>query len=171
MTEEVRRLIDKEAIRDLLCAYCRSIDRRDMALLRSLVLPDAQFDYGVFSGTASEFADFAGRALANVGPTHHNLTTAIIRVEGDIAESESYCIAVHGEVLTESELTDLVVYLRYIDSFVRHDGLWKIARRLVIYDWNQNPPKTALWDGPRHKAYRPRGGVKADDPSQERFFL
>lgn len=165
MTDDIRRLVDKEAISALLAAYCRAIDRRDMDLLRSLALPDARFDYGMFSGTAAQFADFVGPLLAKIGPTHHNLTTMIVRVDGDVAESESYCIAMHGDVAGGSEPTDLVVYLRYLDGFVRRDGVWKLSRRLVVYDWNQNLPRTASWEGPRHAAYLPRGRPDKDDPS------
>jgi len=159
----VEELIDRENIRDLVYSYCRAIDRADMALLRSLVWPEARFEYGIFSGSAFDFADFAEQFLAASGPTHHNVTNSLIELHGERARAESYCIAYHGDIKSDEGLIDLIVQVRYIDRFEKRSGRWKFAHRMVVYDWNQNLPKTALWEGPLHGLYDPRGARGSTD--------
>jgi hypothetical protein len=55
----VTELADRQAIRDVLMAYSRGIDRLDRKLLISLYHEDAIDDHGVFVGTREEFADWA----------------------------------------------------------------------------------------------------------------
>jgi ketosteroid isomerase-like protein len=165
MSDTIDSIIAKEAIRDLIHTYCRAIDRCDIALLRSLAYPDARFEYGIFSGSAADFAEFAAQFLQNTGPTHHNVTNMLIEVIGDSAQAESYCIAMHGDVAGENGLIDLVAYVRYLDHFENREGRWRISRRTVVYDWNQNLPRTARWEGALHGGYLPRGGRDRSDES------
>ena len=48
MDPRLQALLDKDAIRDLVTAYCRAADRKDTALMRSLYHPDATEDHGAF---------------------------------------------------------------------------------------------------------------------------
>lgn len=48
--EALKRLVDKEAIRDCLYKYCRGIDRADERRLRSTDWPDGTDDHGPYSG-------------------------------------------------------------------------------------------------------------------------
>jgi hypothetical protein len=74
-----------------------------------------------------------------------------IRVEVDIAHSETYCTAHHVMHPDEKGVTkNSVVELRYVDRFERHDDAWLISRRTCIYDlayivapdesWPLDPP-------------------------------
>ena len=58
LNKEIRALIDKEAIRELVNLYCQAADRHDHELMRSLYHEDAEDDHGsFFRGKAMEFID------------------------------------------------------------------------------------------------------------------
>lgn len=162
-TDRINDYLDKAEIRDLLYLYCRAIDRADSDLLASIFTPEARCDYGLFSGTISEFRAFARSFVDAIGPTHHNITNSLIQLSGDKAVGESYGIAVHGDVSEAHGPVDLIVFVRYNDRFERREGKWKIAHREVVYDWNQHIPRTADWDGPLGALYLPRGRRGPDD--------
>ena len=57
--------------------------------------------------------------------------------EPDVARAETYCIAHH---LREHDGTtvDRVMSIRYRDTYVRTDGAWLIAHRLLLTDWTED---------------------------------
>ena len=48
LNKEIRALIDKEAIRELVNLYCQAADRHDHELMRSLYHENAEDDHGSF---------------------------------------------------------------------------------------------------------------------------
>ena len=64
----MQALIDKDAIRDLVLAYSRGVDRQDFALLRSLYTPDGVEDNhaGLFTGSASDYVDWLEASLPHL---------------------------------------------------------------------------------------------------------
>ena len=55
-------------------------------------------------------------------------------VNGDRATGEAYCIAHHLTVNGETRRL-MVAYLRYLDTFVKIDGMWLFAERRLYVDW------------------------------------
>ena len=35
---------------------------------------------------------------------------------------------------------------RYVDRLEKRDGVWRIALRTVVMDWNRNEPSRAIWN-------------------------
>src|SRR5262249_18283425 len=90
---ELRALLEKQAIKELVQTYSRAVDRHDFALLRSLYTEDGIDDHGgIYSGSADGFVTWLREAMKHVETSHalHNLTIAI---DGDTAEGEAYVTA------------------------------------------------------------------------------
>jgi SnoaL-like domain len=139
LREHLQVLLDKDAIRELAMTYCRAADRKDMRLMRSLYHPDAIEDHGgFFTGSAMAFIDRLPDIQAPIDILHHNVTTHIIRLDGesgsDRAEGEVYVLAMH-RVQREQGAFDVLVGGRYLDEYQRRDGIWKFTRRAIIADW------------------------------------
>jgi SnoaL-like domain len=60
--------------------------------------------------------------------------STIFSLDGDRATGEAYCIAHHLTVDKEKRRM-MVAYLRYLDIFVKIDGMWLFAERLLYVDW------------------------------------
>lgn len=135
MDSRLQALLDKDAIRELVMAYCRAADRKDMALLRSLYHPDAVEDHGAFfKGPALAFIDRLPDIQAPIDILQHNITTHNIRLAGDHAEGEVYVLAMHRVTRADGAF-DVLVGGRYLDHYERRDGTWKFARRAILADW------------------------------------
>jgi hypothetical protein len=157
-------LADRLAIADVLARYCRGIDRCDAAELAEVFTPDARLDYG--SGAAPVAETIAGlmQGLAAMRLTHHAISNTICRIQGNRAKAETYCTALHI-IPGEASETELVVGGRYLDTLVRQDGIWRIAERLYVMDWNRQGPASMRLSGGLIDGLRRRGGRGPDDPS------
>lgn len=185
MTAALETLIAKDEIYDALVRYCRGIDRRDADLVRSAYHEDAADNHGyTVVERGWDLAELADRDNPEGFPqewesTSHLLTNVLIRVEGDIASSESYYTATM-RCRHDDGRYNLVSIGRYIDRWERRDGgPFKIASRIVITDsietdavdgtWpgpDQEVPK-GIWGGPEMvvPADVPLGSATAEDPS------
>jgi hypothetical protein len=139
MDPRLQALIDKDAIRDLVMAYCRAADRKDLALMRSLYHPDAVEDHGsFFRGPALAFIERLPEIQAPIDILQHNITTHHIRIakddNGDRAQGEVYVLAMH-RVRRADDCFDVLVGGRYLDEYARQGGTWKFARRAIVADW------------------------------------
>ena len=172
MVEEaaLRELLDKQAIRDLVQRYCRAIDRRDFALLRTLYHAEAIDDHGdYFCGPAREFIDRLPGIMAGNRVTSHNVCNMLIETEGDYAEGEIYTLAYHLSE-TDGEATDFLVGGRYLDRYIRDGGAWKFLHRKIVMDWNQLAPSRCDLESFANGATA-MGRADAGDPSYGYFRL
>jgi hypothetical protein len=66
--------------------------------------------------------------------THHN-GTQIIEIEGNVAECETYTIALCRMAAAGERGYDREYFLRvrYLDWVEKREGIWKIAHRRVVY--------------------------------------
>ena len=143
-------LTAERAIRDVLVRYCRGLDRMDESLVASCYHRDATHDHGIFVGTATDFVRYAMDSVKTMLGTMHCLHNSIIDVFGDVAVSETYCIAYHRmrTASAESGEADHVVGLRYIDRFEERDGQWLIAQRAVAFEWSRVDVVDRTWNLP-----------------------
>jgi hypothetical protein len=158
---------DHIEIQQVLYRYCRAVDRGDEALLRSVYHPGAIDRHGAFCGSGAEFAAYLVPAMdqaPRVG--QHHITNILIDVDGDLADVESYFLALHplGDKAT-GEASHVPVTGRYLDRFERRDGAWKIADRTVVLDWSATPVTWAPWGA---QGDYPQGGRREEDPSSRR---
>ena len=133
---------DRLAIRELIDAYAHCADRRDATGQMALFTEDTAFHVFMDSGSSEPTYVLHGRhALAPVfadlnqyqATTHFN-GQSTIRLDGDRATGESYCIA-HHLTLKGEKRTLMLASIRYLDQFVKLDGAWLFAERRLIVDW------------------------------------
>lgn len=136
----VEVLLAKQAIREVLQNYCRSIDRLDRDLMESVWHEDATILYeavpeGSFGGTRREVVDFFMKVHDQFSSHSHQITNVTIAVKGDTAVSEAY-VTVKMQLLPNEQgrIIDLVVLGRYLDRWSKRNGVWAIDDRYYISD-------------------------------------
>jgi hypothetical protein len=146
-TADLIRTIDelssRESIRETLYRYARGIDRKDAEEVKRSFWPDSRVDFGIYQGSGQEFASLIGGWFSDGGVdiTAHLVGNIIILLDGDIANSECYLHAAH-RVKRDGATIDCFVGARYQDRFERRNNEWKIAERVLIYDWFREYPDT-----------------------------
>ncbi len=142
-------------------AYCRGIDRRDLALVRACYHDDATDHHGSFVGSADEYIVWVDGLLARYRFTTHALSQITIEF-GDAPDSipdsivnqaaaETYGISIHrGDPAKPHQ--NLATSFRYLDRFERRAGVWKIASRVAIGEWSIRLPNEAGWEIPEGHA-------------------
>ncbi len=156
-------LFAKQACTELVYRLARALDRCDEGLLRSVFHPDATDDHGIFKGSADAFVAWVLPALQGMERTQHLIGNVLIEVSGNTASGEAYFIANHDMRDADGHEVRYIAAGRYLDSFERRDGAWRIAHRGCVYDWSATLPRSDGWDrlsGPRQYGERGHG-----DPS------
>jgi hypothetical protein len=133
---DLESLAAHHAIRALLTAYCRAMDRMDRDLAESIWNPDATCNYlDVFTGTATAFLDWVWAVHADMLRHSHQITSVTIEIDVDegCAASEAYTTNVlwTGD---EDRPTEMTSRGRYLDRWSVHEGSWGIDRRVYVRD-------------------------------------
>jgi ketosteroid isomerase-like protein len=134
---------DRLAIRELVEAYAHCADRRDAKGQMSLFTPDTRFV--VYMNAKDPMASQELRSREALAPvfaelnkydatTHFVGQSTILTLAGDRATGEAYCLA-HHVTLDNGKRRLMVASLRYLDTFVKIDGAWLFAERLLYVDW------------------------------------
>jgi len=134
---------DRLAIRELIEAYAHCADRRDAKGQMALFTADTHFVVYMNAKDPKPTQELHSReALAPLftdlnqyaATMHFVGQSTIFSLNGDRATGEAYCIAHHLTVDGEKRRM-MVAYLRYLDTFVKIDGMWLFAERLLYVDW------------------------------------
>jgi hypothetical protein len=134
---------DRLAIRELVEAYAHCADRRDAQGQMSLFTTDMHFVVYMNSKDPTPSQELHSReALAPVfadlnkydATSHFVGQSTIFTLTNDRATGEAYCLAHHVTVDGEKRRL-MVASLRYHDTFVRTEGAWLFAERLLYVDW------------------------------------
>ena len=162
MDPRIARLLDQKEIEDVIYAYCRGIDRRDLECVRGCYHPDATDDHGSFSGGIDEYLVWVDRLLARYSMTMHFIGN--VRIEfgskEDVAAAESYGVALHRSDDAKAHL-NLATGYRTLDRFERREGAWKIASRVAVSEWSLQVPLDAWWNIPDSLLSGKRDGTDA----------
>ena len=157
-------MADREAIRDCLFRYCRSVDRADADLLRTIYWPGAMDYHTGFAGTGEEFIEWALPLLAKLEQKVHMIGNILIDLDGDTAKVETYLWSV--SVSPGDSPRKSIVAGRYLDRFEKRDDEWRIAERYVVHDWFDDSPATNDWSvGPFGMPDLLQGANRPDDKS------
>lgn len=137
--EGYKMLLARQEIEDALLRYCWGIDRADLDLVLSAFHEDARDNHsGVEESAVERFTRTVVEGAAM--RTSHNLSNILIQIDGSTAATQSYFTAWH-QFEYEGTTYDWVIAGRYIDRFECRAGLWRIAHRMVVYDFQR-------FDGP-----------------------
>jgi hypothetical protein len=184
---DLRRLVDRQQIEEVLNRYCRGVDRCDEATLAACYHEDSVDDHGTFTGPGREFAHWAVRGAAKMwAASHHSVHNVVVDwIDDDTAHVESYVLAFNlrapnvpgpsrrpeagertaavgqsggGPDSGEDGVVEVFAG-RYVDRFERRDGTWRIAHRLALRDVDTLVERRR-WAGKIHA-----GGRYPDDPA------
>jgi hypothetical protein len=134
---DLKLLLDKQQIHEVMMRYCRAVDRVDEELLRSVYHPDAIDNHGLFNGSAADFVPWCINQLREAyTATQHFIGNELIEVRGDRAFCEFYFVAYH-RYERKGEPRQMAAGGRYVDRFERRVGEWRIAERTVVVDWQR----------------------------------
>ena len=137
----LEELLDRAEITDVVGRLARGTDRLDESLMADCYHADGFDDHNSFRGPGHEFARWVCETLPHFQATTHFVGVPYIRLDGDGADVDTYCVAHHiTRPDAEGQQTDLVLALRYVDRFERRDGRWRIARRVCAFDWTYTVP-------------------------------
>ena len=142
-------VVDRLAIRELIEAYANCADRRDANGQMSLFTADTHFvvymkakdpkpsqELHSREALAPVFADLNKYAAATA---HFVGQSTILSLTSDRGTGEAYCLAHHLTVDGDKRKL-MVAALRYYDTFVKLDGSWLFAERLLYVDWIEERP-------------------------------
>jgi hypothetical protein len=134
---------DRLAIRELVEAYAHCADGRDAKGQMARFTPDTHFVVYMNAKDPKPSQELHSReALAPVfadlnkyvATMHFIGQSTILSLSGNRATGEGYTLAHHLTV--EGEKRQLMIAaLRYYDTFVKVDGAWLFAERLLYVDW------------------------------------
>jgi uncharacterized protein (TIGR02246 family) len=141
VADPLSHVADRLAISDLVHAYAQGLDRRDPDAVAQLFSDDATFTAYVTPGATEPFNRRRGRAdvaealrtVLHYRATTHTIGNHLVTVEGDRAVGETRCVAYHVIVKKGTESL-LIWHLRYLDTFVRESGRWRIGDRELRVD-------------------------------------
>src|SRR5579864_3770386 len=139
---------DRRAIRELVEAYAHCADRREAKGQMSLFTEDTHFVVFMNAKDPKPSMELHSReALAPVfadlnkydATTHFVGQSTIFTLTADRATGEAYCLA-HHVTVDNGKRRLMVASLRYLDKFVKTDGAWLFAERLLYVDWVDERP-------------------------------
>jgi hypothetical protein len=134
---------DRLAIRELVEAYAHCADRRDAKSQMSLFTADTHFVVYMKPKDSTPSQELYSREdLAPVfaelnkydATTHFVGQSTVFTLTGDRATGEAYCLA-HHVTVDAGKRRLMVASLRYLDTFVKTNGEWLFAERLLYVDW------------------------------------
>jgi hypothetical protein len=134
---------DRLAIRELVEAYAHCADRRDAKGQMSLFTADTHFVVYMNAKDAQPSQELHSReALAPVfadlnkyaATMHFVGQSTILSLTADRGTGEAYCLA-HHLTIEGVKRRLMIAALRYLDTFVKIDGAWFFAERLLYVEW------------------------------------
>ena len=139
----VAALLDKQEIAEVLYRIARGTDRGDLELFASGFHADGEDYHGLANGPVSNIV--TNLAHSTLLLTQHLIGNVLIDLDGDVAQVESLFVSFHQRRNPDGALWDETLRGRYLDRFEQRDCGWKIARRVVVWDWSREEPSVGTW--------------------------
>ena len=150
---DAQEVADRMAIADQIYRYCRSVDRLDVPLGRSVFHADSYADFGIYKGTGPGWIEFVCKEHLRFLHHSHQVTNIVIDIDGERAGSEAYVTATlrrrDGDKVMQHQF-----WARYVDEWSRREGRWAIDRRECVIDFDSISEVTPLNDNKRSQRDR-----------------
>jgi uncharacterized protein (TIGR02246 family) len=138
---------ERRELHELVERYAQAVDRRDSAAVAELFAEDGVLATWMNSDDAAATSERVGReaiaaaleSLKRYVATHHTISSHTSVVDGLHATGETLCTAHHLEDTADGR-QDRVLYIRYVDNFIRTSGPWLFSRREVHVQWSSTLP-------------------------------
>lgn len=122
LQNQLRVLIDKDAIRTLMSPYCHGIDKKDEPLFKSIWAEDGNYELPRgHANSTEEIRQLVQKVWREVPKCHYHITNPLIDVDGDKASGKT-------DVTYFRETADGIHCLlsgMYGFEFKRVNGEWK----------------------------------------------
>lgn len=92
---QLRWLLDRAEIAELLVEYARCIDRKDWAGLQDTYTEDGIMDHGAMAVGRDGVPQLSEKILKGVASSHHHVGSPSIEIDGDTARTHSHYFATH----------------------------------------------------------------------------
>ncbi len=135
--------VDRLELRELVERYALGADTRDREMFGAVFTDD-----GVLATSAGGTYD--GRAAivstldyldAHYPRSMHFVGNHQVELAGETAKGLAYCLA-HHVYSRDGEDRDTLMVIRYQDEYRRTADEWRIARRALQIDWQEDRPLT-----------------------------
>lgn len=134
------KIDDFEQIRQLAYRYAQAVDRRNVALLASCFAPGIEI---ITPGVPTMRGNDVAREIVDIvsgmfSKTQHRVFNTLFELEGDAAQGETYCSALHLLPADDKgEVMNLEMCIRYQDDLQRTKAGWQFSRRELVVDWQE----------------------------------
>src|SRR4051794_26935701 len=133
---------ESRVLHELVEHYAQAVDRSDGDAVAALFAEDGVLALWMDPASGEQTGEQVGREqIATVGnglrryvATHHTISSHTSVVDGMTGSGETLCTAHHVEDV-DGVRQDRVLYIRYLDSFVRGIDGWRFNRREVHVQW------------------------------------
>ncbi len=167
----LQRAMDRLEIQHRIVQFFRGVDRLDFDAVRDCYHPDGYDDHGAYKGGVDGFIDWLRIRHVTVPISFHHIGNIHIEFTGaDEAICESYGLTIQSvspqaNVLQQGDKAgqtfEMLAAGRYIDTFTRRDGAWRILRRITLPEVAYRMPEKMTF-GPEFT----KGTRDLTDPSQ-----
>jgi hypothetical protein len=131
--DPVQQLVERQAIVDVIHSYCRNVDLVNAAEVAECFTDDCSVDYGPGMGAVTRgkenVRERLGLGLHRFASTSHHVSN--IEVVFNSAESAHTITYLYAWHRFHGEQPDAHLWAQYHDRFVRENGRWLIAERVL----------------------------------------
>jgi SnoaL-like domain len=131
LAHAVRRLQDRQELRDLTLRYCRAIDDSDWAALRGMFADRAGIADAPDAPGGDEIVDQLRAIRSTYGRTIHTAHGQLVEFTDD--DHATGMVPSHAELDIKGET--VVCAMRYYDDYVREADGWRFARRQIKFTY------------------------------------
>lgn len=135
----LNEILAKQAICELSYRYAALVDKREYDCVAELFVPNGSIISGDFTLYGRNAIRQSRLQLEKFQSTFHCVNNQIITLHGDKASAEIVCVANHL-YQKESVQRKLDWGIRYLDSLIMDEGIWRYVERQLIIEWRQDLP-------------------------------